>query len=136
MFALKNRPRTQQKLSRFDCITMLQYTLRVRGRLVKTCTVSISLPVSRILMLDPFLRLPGFDITPGGEKKDRSNFPSESPETFAKKLDREGFQLRSMRSAWAFLTDKSVLFHRKVRCSFEIQQHGRTFSGRLKHVRG
>ncbi|TNN51756.1 hypothetical protein EYF80_038047 [Liparis tanakae] len=40
---------------------------------------------SRILMLDPFLRVPGFDITPG--KNDHTNFPSESPKNTVSPLN-------------------------------------------------
>lgn len=36
-------------------------------------------------MLDPFLRVPGFDITPG--KNDHTNFPSESPKNTVSPLN-------------------------------------------------
>lgn len=38
----------------------------------------VFLPVSRILMLDPFLRLPGFDIT-SGEKRISQTSPRRQP---------------------------------------------------------
>lgn len=46
----------------------------------------------------------------------------------------ERLEFENMRFVVVLLTGKNVLFHRKVLRSFEIQQHERTFSGRLKHV--
>lgn len=84
-------------------------------------------------MLDPFLRLPGFDITPG-ERSHKLPAGFSQKHSFTPQWEREKLHFESMRSGFVLLMSKNVLFHRKVLRSLGSPQHERTFSGRLKHV--
>ena len=109
---------------------------------VKTCTVSaFFLSVSFFFTcqsdFDAGPVPPSPRIRHHSGKKRSLKLPRWSPlqkHRFSTQWERETLTFKNMRFVFVFHTGKNVLFHRKVLCSFEIQQHGRAFSGRLKHV--
>lgn len=64
-------------------------------------------------MLDPLLRLPGFDITPG-ERARKLPAGVSQKRSFTPQWECEKLHFENMRSVFVLLTSKNALFHRKV----------------------